>query len=474
MIPRYTRPEMAAVWEPENRFRIWLEIELAACEAWNRLGRIPDDALSVIKERAGFDVQRIDEIEREVKHDVIAFLTSVAEKVGPESRYIHMGMTSSDILDTAFGVQLKQAADLILEGIEKARKIVRDKALEHKDTVMMGRSHGMHAKPTTFGLKMALWYEELGRALSRIRRAQELVAVGKLSGAVGTYSNIPPELERFVCERMGLAAEKVTTQVIQRDRHAEYMTALAITASSLEKFAVEIRHLQRTEVSEASEPFTKGQKGSSAMPHKRNPILSENLTGLARLVRGYCLTALENIPLWHERDISHSSVERVIAPDSTILADYMLARLTHIVKGLVVYPERMRENLGLTKGLISSQQLMLALIRKGVARGDAYHWVQRNAMRAWQNGEDFLRLVQQDKDIAAIFNDKELQSIFDLNIHLKYVKDIYTKVFKQNKGRGGIVASGCILIITIRNDACITPSQVGCNFYGVRLSYPRS
>lgn len=422
---------MAAVWEPENRFRIWLEIELAACEAWNRLGRIPDDALSVIKERAGFDVQRIDEIEREVKHDVIAFLTSVAEKVGPESRYIHMGMTSSDILDTAFGVQLKQAADLILEGIEKARKIVRDKALEHKDTVMMGRSHGMHAEPTTFGLKMALWYEELGRALDRIRRAQELVAVGKLSGAVGTYSNIPPELERFVCERMGLAAEKVTTQVIQRDHHAEYMTALAITASSLEKFAVEIRHLQRTEVSEASEPFTKGQKGSSAMPHKRNPILSENLTGLARLLRGYCLTALENIPLWHERDISHSSAERVVFPDATIVLDFMLHRFAGMIEGLEVYQERMKANMELSGGTTFSQSLLLALTDAGMTREEAYTIVQRNALRALDLNRPFSDLIRDDPEVTERLGPEKLDAVFDPSSLLLHSGDILRRVFGE-------------------------------------------
>ncbi|MGD8353856.1 MAG: adenylosuccinate lyase, partial [Pseudomonadota bacterium] len=382
MIPRYTRPVMAAIWAPENRFRIWLQVELAACEAWNRLGRIPDEALSVIREKADFDIGRIEEIELEVKHDVIAFLSSVAEKVGPDSRYIHMGMTSSDVLDTSLGVQLVQAADLLLNGIERARDAVREKALAHRDTVMMGRSHGMHAEPTTFGLKMAVWFEELGRAAGRVRRARETVAVGKLSGAVGTYSNIPPDIEEYVCADLGLIPARVATQVIQRDRHAEYMTALSLTASSLEKFAVEIRHLMRTEVGEVQEAFTEGQKGSSAMPHKKNPILSENLSGLARLIRGYCLSAMENIPLWHERDISHSSVERVIFPDATIVVDFMLHRFASLVEGLVIDEKRMLHNMELSGGTTFSQTLLLALVERGMTREDSYAVVQRNAHKA--------------------------------------------------------------------------------------------
>ncbi len=431
MIPRYTRPEMAAIWEPENRFQIWLDLEIAACEAWNQLGRIPDEALAIIRERADFDVGRIDVIEKEVKHDVIAFLTSVAEKVGPESRYIHMGMTSSDVLDTSLGVQLLQAADLILEGIERCRESVRTKGLEHRDTVMMGRSHGMHAEPTTFGLKMAVWYEELGRSMDRVRRARESVAVGKLSGAVGTYSNIPPEVETIVCSKLGLVPTRIATQVLQRDRHAEYMTTLALVASSIEKFAVEIRHLMRTEVGEVQEAFTKGQKGSSAMPHKRNPILSENLTGLARLVRGYCLSAMENIPLWHERDISHSSVERVIFPDATIVVDFMLHRFASLVDGLVVDVERMRRNMELSGGAVFSQTLLLALVDANMTREEAYAIVQRNAHMALDSGKDFSELVRKDPDVKKVLDRQTIDSVFDPTALLHRSGIIFQRVFGQ-------------------------------------------
>jgi len=424
---------MAAIWEPENRFRIWLKVELAACEAWNRLGRIPDEALAVIKERADFDIARIDEIEAEVKHDVIAFLTSVAEKVGPESRYIHMGMTSSDVLDTSFGVQLVQAADLILRGLEKARGAVRARGLEHRGTVMMGRSHGMHAEPTTFGLKMALWYEELGRASDRMQRARETVAVGKLSGAVGTYSNIPPEVEESVCRSLGLVPCKVATQIVQRDRHAEYMSALALAASSVEKFAVEIRHLMRTEVGEVQEAFTKGQKGSSAMPHKKNPILSENLTGLARLIRGYSLSAMENIPLWHERDISHSSVERVIFPDATIVLDFMLHRFAAMMEGLMVDGERMKRNLDLSGGATFSQTLLLALVEAGKTREEAYTIVQRNAHKALDSGRAFSDLVRADPDVTRVLEPEALEAVFDPGSLLGRVGIIFDRVFGQEK-----------------------------------------
>lgn len=429
MIPRYTRPEMAAIWEPENRFRIWLDVEIAACEAWNGLGRIPDAALGRIKEKAEFDIGRIDEIEKDVKHDVIAFLTSVAENVGPESRYIHMGMTSSDVLDTSFAVQLVQAADLILEGLEGARSVVRARALEHRDTVMMGRSHGMHAEPTTFGIKLAIWYEELGRCISRVRRARETVAVGKLSGAVGTYSNIPPEIEDHVCKRLGLIPSNGATQVIQRDRHAEFMTALALTASSIEKFAIEIRHLMRTEVGEVQEAFTKGQKGSSAMPHKKNPILSENLTGLARLIRGYCLSALENIPLWHERDISHSSVERVIFPDATIVMDFMLHRFASLVEGLVVDAERMRRNMEVSGGATFSQTLLLALVDAGLTREDAYAIVQRNAHQALGGGREFSDLVMADPEVKRVLDEEAVRSVFDPTALLKRSGIIFDRIF---------------------------------------------
>lgn len=431
MIPRYTRPEMAAIWEPENRLRIWLDVEVAACEAWNKLGRIPDEALDIIRDRADFDIGRIDEIEEEVKHDVIAFLTAVGEKVGPESRYIHMGMTSSDVLDTSFGVQLVQAADLILEGIEKARDAVRSKGLEQRDTVMMGRSHGIHAEPTTFGLKMAIWYEELGRALDRMRLARESVAVGKISGAVGTYSNIPPEVEAHICASLHLAPARAATQIVQRDRHAQYMAALALTASSIEKFAVEIRHLMRTEVGEVQEVFTKGQKGSSAMPHKKNPILSENLTGLARLIRGYCLSAMENIPLWHERDISHSSVERVIFPDATIVLDFMLHRFTSLIKDLVVDGERMRQNMELSGGTTYSQTLLLALVDAGMSREDAYSIVQRNAHKAMDSNRSFSDLVKEDPDVTKVLEPGSIESVFDPAALLKRTGIIFERVFGE-------------------------------------------
>jgi adenylosuccinate lyase len=428
---------MGALWSEEHKYHTWLQVEILACEAWAELGEIPREAVKQIKDRARIDPHRIEEIEHETKHDVAAFVTHVEETVGEAGKYIHYGLTSYDIVDTALSMRLREAAEIIIEDIDDLMEAIREKALEYQETVMIGRTHGVHAEPITFGLKMALWYEEMRRHRDRMERARDTISVGKLSGAVGTFANAPPSVEAYVCKKLGLTPAPVSSQIIQRDRHAEFFTALALIASSIEKFAVEIRHLQRTEVLEAEEPFTKGQKGSSAMPHKRNPIGTENLSGLARLMRGNAWAAMENIPLWHERDISHSSVERVIAPDSTILADYMLARLTHIIRGLVVYPERMRENLELTKGLISSQQLMLALIRKGVARRDAYHWVQRNAMQAWEKGNDFQHLVQQDKDISAILNEKELQSIFDLNIHLKYVKDIYKRVFTSRKGEKG-------------------------------------
>jgi adenylosuccinate lyase len=437
VIPRYTREKMGALWSEEHKYQTWLQVEIVACEAWAELGEIPREAVQQIKERARIDPSRIEEIERETKHDVAAFVTHLEETVGEAGKYVHYGLTSYDIVDTALSLRLREAADIIIEDIDALMEAIREKAREHQETIMIGRTHGVHAEPITFGLKMALWYDEMRRHRARMERAGAIISVGKVSGAVGTFANAPPSVEAYVCKKLGLKPAPVSTQIIQRDRHAEFFTALALLASSIEKFAVEIRHLQRTEVLEAEEPFVKGQKGSSAMPHKRNPVGTENLSGLARLVRGNAVAAMENIPLWHERDISHSSVERVIAPDSTILVDYMLARLTHIVKELVVYPERMRKNLELTKGLTSSQQLMLALIRKGVARGDAYHWVQRNAMQTWEKGDDFQQLVQQDNDISSILNEKELQSIFDLNIHLNYVKDIFKRVFTSRKGQGG-------------------------------------
>ncbi|MFQ5735299.1 MAG: adenylosuccinate lyase [Thermodesulfobacteriota bacterium] len=431
MIVRYSRPVMARVWEPENRFRKWLDVEVAACEAWSGLGKIPKKALNNIKKKARFDIGRIDEIEKTVKHDVIAFLTSVAEFVGPDSRYIHMGLTSSDVLDTSLALLLKESAGIIIDDIKALRDVLKEKARQHKDTVMMGRSHGIHAEPTTFGLKMALWYDEMGRNLARMERARDVISYGKLSGAVGTFSSIDPKVERYVLKKLGLKPESVATQVVHRDRHAEFFSSLAITATTIEKFAVEIRHLQRTEVLEAEEPFTPGQKGSSAMPHKRNPILSENLTGLARLIRGYSVSAMENIPLWHERDISHSSVERVIAPDATILMDFMLARTTGLVKDLVVYPDNMKANMDKLKGVVFSQKVLLKLIEKGTTREDAYALVQRNAMKVWEGLGGFKELLLDDEAVMKFLTPKEVEACFDVKPYLKNVNYIFKRTFKN-------------------------------------------
>jgi adenylosuccinate lyase len=437
VIPRYTREKMGALWSEEHKYQIWLQVEILTCEDWAELGEIPRDAVKQIKERARIDMKRIEEIEAQTKHDVAAFVNQLEETVGEAGKYIHFGLTSYDIVDTALSLRLREAADIIIADIDDLMEAIREKAFAHKETIMIGRTHGVHAEPITFGLKMALWYEEIRRHRGRMERARATINVGKLSGAVGTFANAPPAVEAYVCKKLDLKSAPVSSQIIQRDRHAEFFTTLALLASSIEKFSVEIRHLQRTEVMEAEEPFTEGQKGSSAMPHKRNPIGTENLSGLARLVRANSLAAMENIPLWHERDISHSSVERVIAPDSTILADYMLVRLTQIIKGLVVYPERMKKNLQMTKGLIASQQLLSLLIRKGVTRKDAYQWVQRNAMRAWKEGEDFPHLVRADADIARALRDKEIAGAFDLSIHLKYIDDIYQRVFPPGKGKRG-------------------------------------
>lgn len=437
MIERYLRKEMARIWEPETRFKRWLEVELLVCEAWARLGNIPQRTLRNIKKRASFDVKKIEEIEKTVKHDVIAFLTSVAEFVGPDSRYIHRGLTSSDILDTTLALLLREAADLIITGIKGLMEVIKKRAYEYKDTVMIGRSHGIHAEPITFGLKMALWYEEMRRNLERMQRAKEIISYGKLSGAVGTFANVPPFVEEYVCKKLGLKPASISTQIIQRDRHAEYFTTLAIIASSIEKFAVEIRHLQRTEVLEAEEPFTVGQKGSSAMPHKRNPVLSENLSGLARLVRGYANASMENIPLWHERDISHSSVERVIAPDATILVDFMLTRLTGLIRDMVVYPDNMKKNLDRTKGLIFSQRVLLALTDKGVIREDAYQMVQRNAMKVWreiqgrgERGRGLKDFLLKDKEVTGRLSREEIEGCFDIGYYLKHIDYIFKRVFK--------------------------------------------
>jgi len=432
MIPRYTRAEMARIWEPENRFRIWLEIETLACEAQAELGVVPAEAVKVIREKGNFDIPRIDAIELEVKHDVIAFLTSVAEFVGPEARFIHQGMTSSDVLDTCLSMQMVQAADLLLEDLDLVLASIKGRALEHKHTVCIGRSHGIHAEPVTFGLKLASWYAEMDRNRVRLQAAREGIATGAISGAVGTFANIDPFVEEYVCARMGLKPEPVSTQVIPRDRHAEYFCALAVIASSMERIAVEIRHLQRTEVLEAEEFFSKGQKGSSAMPHKRNPILSENLTGQARYIRSLCIPALENVALWHERDISHSSVERYIGPDATVALDFSLRRLNGLIKNLVVYPENMQRNLDQMKGLVYSQKILLDLTQAGVSREDAYRLVQRNAMKVWEEGKDFLAELLGDAEVVTALGEAKIRESFDLNYHLKHVDTIFKRVFGMN------------------------------------------
>jgi adenylosuccinate lyase len=429
MIERYSRPEMTAIWSAENRYRKWLEIELYACEAHAEMGTIPREAVARIKEKARFDVARIDEIEQVVKHDVIAFLTSVADYIGDDSRFLHVGMTSSDVLDTSLAMLLRESGLRILEGMKRLMEALRKRAYEHKDTAMIGRSHGIHAEPVTFGIKMALWYDEMRRNLRRMEAAVETVSCGKISGAVGTFANIDPRVEEHVCRRAGLKPAPCSTQVVQRDRHAEFFATLAIIASSIEKFAVEIRHLQRTEVLEAEEFFSKGQKGSSAMPHKRNPVLSENLSGLARLIRGYAVSALENVPLWHERDISHSSVERVIAPDATILMDFMLHRCTGLIENLVVYPENMMKNLNLMRGLVFSQRVLLELARKGASRERAYELVQRNAMKVWEQGRDFREELKADADVTCYLSAGEIDGAFDLAYHFKHVDTIFTRVF---------------------------------------------
>jgi adenylosuccinate lyase len=429
MIPRYSRPEMTRIWEPETRFRIWLRIETYAAEAMAELGLIPKHAADAVRKRGGFDIARIDEIEREVKHDVIAFLTSVAEHVGPEARFLHAGLTSSDVLDTCFNVQLVEASDVLIADIDALLAALKARAFEHKDTLTVGRSHGVHAEPTTFGLKLAVAYAEFARARERLVRAREEVATCAISGAVGTFAHVDPRVEAYVAKKLGLRVEPISTQVVPRDRHAMHFATLAVVASSVERLATEIRHLQRTEVLEAEEYFSQGQKGSSAMPHKRNPVLSENLTGLARVVRAYVMPALEDVALWHERDISHSSVERVIGPDATIALDFALSRLTGIVKDLLVYPERMRLNLDRLGGLIHSQRVLLALTEAGVPREEAYRLVQRNAMRVWEDGADFLEALLADKDVTKALTPDALRAQFDLGYHLKHVDTIFARVF---------------------------------------------
>jgi adenylosuccinate lyase len=429
VIERYSRPEMARIWEPENRYRKWLDIEIFACEAHAEMGAIPRDAVERIKSRAQFDIARIDEIEKVVKHDVIAFLTSVADYIGDDSRFVHLGLTSSDVLDTSFAMLLAESADLIIDDIKRLMAAIKKRAFEHKMTPMIGRSHGIHAEPVTFGIKMALWYDEMRRNLRRMEAARETIAYGKISGAVGTFANIDPQVEEYVCRKAGLKPAPVSTQVIQRDRHAEFFSALAIVASSIDKFAVEIRHLQRTEVLEAEEFFSKGQKGSSAMPHKRNPVLSENLSGLARLVRGYAVSAMENVALWHERDISHSSVERVIGPDATIVLDFMLNRAVGLIENLVVYPDNMRRNLELMGGLFNSQRVLLKLATAGASRERAYELVQRNAMKVWEQKKDLMEELLNDPDVRGYLSETDIREAFDLNYHLKHVETIFSRVF---------------------------------------------
>ncbi len=428
MIPRYALPRMTSVWEPQNRYATWLRVELLASEAWAELGVVPREALAVIQERAGFDLHRIQEIEREVRHDVIAFVSAVAERVGPEARYLHFGLTSYDVVDTALALQLQQAADILLEDLEALRLVIADLAQRHKRTIMVGRTHGIHAEPVTFGLKLLLWYSEVERNLDRLRRAKETVAYGKLSGAVGTFAHLPLSVEVYVCTRLGLKPAPISSQILSRDRHAEFMLTLALIGTSLDKFATEIRHLQRTEVREVEEPFVEGQKGSSAMPHKRNPVACEQVSGLARLLRSYAQASLENVPLWHERDISHSSVERVILPDATILLDYLLVRFREVMEGLRVYPDQMRRNLELTGGLVFSEAVLLALIGKGLSREEAYRMVQRHAMKAWESHEPFKPLLLADPEICRRLSPAEVENCFDLDYHLRHLDDIFARV----------------------------------------------
>ena len=429
MIPRYSRPEMTRIWEPENRFRIWFEIEAHACDAQAELGVIPKEAAQAVWEKGKFEIARIDEIERETKHDVIAFLTNLAEHVGPPARFVHQGMTSSDVLDTCLAVQLKQASDLLLADLDKLLAALKTRAFEHKLTPTMGRSHGIHAEPTTFGLKLAGHYAAFDRAKKRLMAAREEIATCAISGAVGTFANIDPRVEAHVAMKLGLEPEPVSTQVIPRDRHAMFFATLGVIAGSIENLAIEIRHLQRSEVAEAEEYFSPGQKGSSAMPHKRNPVLTENVTGIARLIRGMVTPALENVALWHERDISHSSVERVIGPDATIALDFALARMASVVEKLVVYPAAMQRNLDLFGGLVHSQRVLLALTQAGMAREEAYQTVQRNAMKAWETRGDLLALLKQDPAVGAKLKPAELEALFDLGYHFKHVDTVFKRVF---------------------------------------------
>jgi len=437
VIPRYTRQEMAALWSDVARLRRWRDVELAALEGMVEVGIAPREALEDCLAKAGdfteADVARIEEIERTTKHDVIAFLTFMEERIGPNARWLHLGMTSSDVLDSALALAMRDSVDLLLQGVGRAMAAVEKRAFEHKRTVMMGRSHGIHAEPITFGHKLAIWYDELRRSESRLLRAREVIAVGKVSGAVGTFAHLPPSVEVFACRKLGLTPEPASSQIVQRDRHAEYFSALALLGASIEKFAVEIRHLQRTEVREAEEAFTAGQKGSSAMPHKRNPILSENLTGLARLLRGYAVSALEDVALWHERDISHSSVERVIGPDASIVMDFMLHRFSGLMEKLRVYPEQMQRNVELLGGVVNSQRILLELARKGMDRQAAYVIVQRNAMRMYEQGVPFLQGLLQDADLLQVMSPAEIEDCFSAGYHVKHMDDIFQRVFGRTQ-----------------------------------------
>lgn len=427
MIARYTLPEMGAIWSEEGKLNNWLKIEVAACEAWASLDKIPPKAVETIKERANFDIERVREIEAEVRHDVIAFLTNVGEYVGDASKYIHLGLTSSDILDTGIAMQMRDSADIILLKLEKLKEVIKDIALEHKYTLCIGRTHGVHGEPTTFGLKMALWYTEMERNIERLKQAREIISYGAISGAVGNFAHLDPRVEEYVCEQLNLKPCLVSTQIIQRDRHADFLTNLAVVASSLEKMATEIRNLQRTDILEVEEPFKTGQKGSSAMPHKRNPMMSERVAGLSRVIRGNAMASLENVALWHERDLTHSSVERVIIPDSCILLDYMLEKFIGIMEGLVVYEDHMAKNIETTLGLVFSQQLLLALIEKGLLREQAYSLVQANAMRSWQEKIDFKQLVLNDKEIMNLITVEELEQIFNYGIYTTNVDYIFKR-----------------------------------------------
>ncbi len=428
MIERYSRPEMAAIWTEENKFKAWLEVEILACEAWAELGDIPKEDVKVLREKASFDINRIYEIEKETRHDVVAFTRAVSETLGDERKWVHYGLTSTDVVDTALSYLLRQANDILLKDLENFIGILETKAKEHKYTVMMGRTHGVHAEPTTFGLKLALWTEEMKRNLERFKNAIETVRVGKISGAVGTYANIPPFVEEYVCEKLGIQAAPISTQTLQRDRHAHYMATLSLIATSIEKFATEVRGLQKSETREVEEFFAKGQKGSSAMPHKRNPIGSENMTGLARVIRGHMVTAYENVSLWHERDISHSSAERIILPDATILLNYMLNRFGNIIKNLTVFPENMKRNMDRTYGLIYSQRVLLALIEKGMSREEAYDTVQPKAMEAWETQVQFKELVEAEEKITSLLSQEEINDCFDYSYHLSQVDTIFERL----------------------------------------------